>query len=457
MTDAAAITGGDRAAGETDAAASRTAEEVPATRVADDPSPRAADSAGSPGGTFAALRHRNFRLLWISLLVSNSGTWLQNVAQDYLVYRLTGRALDLGYVNGARAIALITLAFVGGTMSDRIDRRKLLLFTQTSFAVLAVLLGILVQCHVVRVWHVVALSFASAVLLAFDQPARQSLIPSLVPREDLANAIALNSVTYSGAAAIGPAVAGPLVALVGMGWAFHLNALSFGAVIFAVAAMRLPAHIPPHQRTEQPQQSVGTAILSGIRYVAASPRLLLLVALLILFSFFAAPYQSLLPVFNGDLYGNSVKTLGWLRAAPGLGSLLGGFLLARYAQTSDRHRLLTIGGFGFSVAIAAFCATADLRIALFTLLISGGLATVFTSTVQTLLQRIAEDRMRGRVMSLFTVCVLGMMPLGAFPLSWAADAVGVRVAVAASAVIAGLAMAVACAALSRARAELPRR
>jgi len=156
-------------------------------------------------GTFAALRHRNFRLMWISLIVSNSGTWLQSVAQDWLVYRLTGRALDLGYVNAARAIALISLSFLGGAIVDRVDKRRLLLVTQTLFTLSAALLGLLVQWRVVQVWHIIALSFFNAVILAVDQPARQALLPQLVPRRDLFNAIALQSVTFTGAAAIGPA------------------------------------------------------------------------------------------------------------------------------------------------------------------------------------------------------------------------------------------------------------
>jgi len=401
--------------------------------VAGDKSPRER-AAGSNAGTFAALRHRNFRLLWIGLLVSNSGTWLQNVAQDYLVYKLTGRALDLGFVNVARAVALIGLPFLGGAIADRVDRRKMLLFTQTMFALLAALLGVLVQTHRVQVWHVIALSFFSAVLLAFDQPVRLALVPSLVPREDLANAIALNSITYSGAAAVGPALAGPLVQVVGLEGAIYLNALSFAAVIYAVIAMQLPASAPRAEGVAP--ESVGGAILAGIRYVLAAPPLLLLVGLLIFFSFFAAPYLSLLPVFNGTIYGNRVDTLGVMRAAPGIGTLLGGFLIARWAETSDKHRLLTIGGIGCCTAILTFCHLSSLPAALLVLLLSGGLYTAFISTMQTLLQRLAEDRMRGRVMSLFTICLLGMWPLGALPLSWASDHYGVRNAVSGGALIA---------------------
>ena len=404
--------------------------------------------------TFAALRHRNFRLLWISLLVSNSGTWLQSVAQDYVVYKLTGRALDLGLVNIVRAVPLILLAFVGGTIADRVDRQKMLLFTQSAFAVLAAALGILVQTGLVQVWHVVLLSFLGAALLAFDQPARQSLIPALVPKEDLANAIALNSVTYTGAAAIGPAIAGPLVALVGLPWAFYLNAASFGAVLFAVAAMRFPAP-QRHSESDSGLESVLSAVTSGLRYVSVSPSLLLLIGLLCAFSLFAAPYQSLLPVFNGAHFGGSVQSLGWLRTAPGIGALVGGFFLARQAQTSDKKRLIFAGGLGFCGSVVLFSWSGLLPLALGILFFTGAFSTVFTSTVQTLLQRLADDRMRGRVMSLFTICVLGMWPLGSLPLAWASDHIGVQAAVSGGAVLAALLIAAALWFARRTAATLP--
>ena len=385
-------------------------------------------STASPrnaSGAFAALQHRNFRLMWISLLVSNSGSWMQNVAQDYLVYDLTHRALDLGLVNLVRAIPLIVLPFFGGTIADRVDRRKLLITTQTLFALTAAILGVLVQMRIVQVWHVIALSFVSAVLLAVDQPARQALLPHLVPRKDFANAIALNSITFVGAAAIGPALAGPLVARVGLSSAFYLNALSFGAVIGAVWALKLP----PASHTVAPER-VGEALVAGLRYVAASPLILLLVSLLMVFSLFALPYQNLLPVFSVRVFHGGVKTLGYLRAAPGAGALTGGFLLAHYAWFRQKGWLALAGSVGLSLAVIAFCAVGWLPGALAILFLAGLLATVFTSTVQTLLQHIPSDQMRGRVMSLFTVAVIGMWPLGTLPMSWLSDRTGVRLAVA---------------------------
>lgn len=384
-------------------------------------------------GTFAALRHRNFRLMWISLIVSNSGTWLQSVAQDWLVYRLTGRALDLGYVNAARALALISLSFLGGAIVDRVDKRRLLLVTQTLFTLSATLLGLLVQWKVVQVWHIIVLSFFNAVVLAVDQPARQALLPQLVPRRDLFNAIALQSITFTGAAAIGPALAGPVVRAVGLAGSFYVNAASFFAVIWAVYALRLPPAPPRHG-----EERVGAALVSGARYILASPELLLLVSLMAVFSLFAVPYQALMPVFAARIFHGAIVVLGTLRAASGVGALVGGFLLAHFSGARHKGWLAVGGGIGFCAALAAFCFTAWLPGAVALLFIVGLFTTVFTSTVLTLLQQITSDQMRGRVMSLFTICMIGLSPLGALPLGWAADRFGVNRATACSALIAGL-------------------
>ncbi|HLV81291.1 MAG TPA: MFS transporter [Chthonomonadaceae bacterium] len=387
----------------------------------------------SRSGTFAALRHRNFRLMWTSLIVSNSGTWLQSVAQDWLVYRLTGRALDLGYVNAARAIALITLSFPGGAIVDRVDKRRLLLLTQTLFTLSAALLGLLAQWRIVQVWHIIALSFFNAVVLAVDQPARQALLPQLVPRRDLFNAIALQSITFTGAAAIGPALAGPVVRAVGLAGSFYVNAASFFAVIWAVYALRLPP-APPRPRGEK----VGEALAAGARYILASAPLRLLIGLMAVFSLFAVPYQALLPVFAARTFHGAIVVLGALRAAPGVGALVSGFLLAHFSGLRHKGWLAVGGGLGFCAALIAFCATAWLPGAIALLFVVGLCTTVFTSTVLTLLQQTTSDQMRGRVMSLFTICMIGLSPLGALPLGWAADRFGVSRAVACGALIAGL-------------------
>jgi len=387
-----------------------------------------------------ALRYRDFRLFWVSLLVSNAGAWLQVVAQDYLVYKLTGRALDLGIVDGVRALALITLPFFGGVVADRVDKRKLLMLTQMLFAAAAALLGFLVASGLVRVWHDVAISLFTAIVLAFDQPARQSLLPRLVPRSALTNAIALNSVSYTGAAALGPALAGPLVALVGLAWAFWINAASYFLVVFAV--WRISADTTPH--AEQRETSARHAVASGVKYVASQPMILYLAAMLAIFSVLAIPYQTLMPVFNDRSFHGDVTTLGWLRAAVGVGSLLGGIGMALHAATGahgvSRKRALFVvaAGLAFAGALVTFALQSALVGGLAMLLLAGCAWTLFQSNVQTLMQHLAEERMRGRVMSLFAVSVIGAWQLGAFPMGWAADRFG-----AARALVAGCALAIA--------------
>ena len=383
--------------------------------------------------TFSALRYRNFRLMWSSLLVSNSGYWLQTVAQDYLVYELSGRALDLGIVSMVRAVPLISLSFFGGAVADRLNQRRVLMVTQSLFAALAGLLGLLVQLHAIRVWHVVAASFFNAVLMSVDNPVRQSLLVRLVPREHLMNAIALNSVTFIGAAAIGPALAGPVVSAFGMAAGFYLNAVSYFAVIWAVWAMRLPGREHHGQR-----EPVRDALVSGLSYIASSPLILLLVSLLMVVTFFAMPYQAMLPVFARRAFGGGLHELSYLRAAPGLGSLLGGLLLARFSSFPRKDFLVLGSCFGMTAALLAFSFTRWLMVALVLLFGVGVLWSVFQSTVQILMQQLTTDQMRGRVMSLFTVSVIGTWPLGALPMSWAADRFGVAAATVCGALVAGL-------------------
>lgn len=357
--------------------------------------------------------------MWVSLLVSNSGAWMQSVAQDLLVYDLTQSALNLGLVSMVKAIAMISLSFVGGTIADRLDKRKLLMFTQISFSACAIVLGLLVSLGVVQVWHVLAISFIHALLLALDQPARQSILPDLVPREHLLNAIALNSVTWVGAAAFGPALAGPVIAVLGMAWGFFLNGLGILTVVRAVWLLKLP------KREDKPTAPVGSAIREGLQYVARSRSILTLIGLLIMVSLMSASYQSLLPVFARLVFAGDYRELGYLRAAPGIGALVGGFILTRIPSSPRRGYWAPIGGLMFGTALLFFSSVSTLWIGLCFLFVGGLALTMMQSVVQTLMQHHAGDVMRGRVMSLYALCVMGIGPLGSLPLGWTADRFGV--------------------------------
>jgi MFS family permease len=388
---------------------------------------------GHRAGTFAALRSQSFRLLWIAMLISNIGTWLQVVAQDLLVYDLTHRALDLGYVYLARAVAIVMVSFIGGALSDRWDKRKLLMTTQVVYAAISMTLGMVVYFGVVQVWHVIVASFLSAMLQGVEQPSRQALVPHLVKQEHLPNALALNSLVFALSAAVGPAIAGPLVSVLGMSWGFFLNALSFVAVFGAVWSMKLsPVQGVPTA------ESLGTQMLSGLRYVVSRSELLLLLSLLMVFGFFAFPYQAMLPVFVRTSFGGGISQFGYLRAAPGVGALIGSFLLAHFSEVPYKGWLMVGAGVGFIAAVITFSATSSFGLALLLICCASLLFTVFQTTLQTLLQLNTTDSMRGRVMGLWAIGMIGMWSLGTLPLSWAADHYGVAMATAGSALIAGL-------------------
>jgi len=385
--------------------------------------------AGSKPKRFAALAHRNYRLLWTGLIVSNVGTWMQMVSQSWLIHEMTGRATDLGILGLTRAVPLIVLSLVGGTLADRLDKRRLLYVTQTLAAAFALLQGALTQLGVIQVWHIWALGFLSASVLAFDQPSRQAMLPYLVPREDFMSAITLMAVTFNGASVLGPALAGLLIPVAGYAAAFYLNGASFAAVIGALVLMRLP---PPAARPAQPP--VLHQVAEGLRYIWRSRTVRSLTLLAAAFGFFGAPYNAMLPVYRVIL-GLDERALGFLSSAPGLGTVLGGLVLTQFAHIRGRGRLLLGSAGVFVIALIAF-ATSRHYVASVALLVAvGACATAFSSTTQTLLQHATDDRMRGRVVSMFTVTVNGFQPLGALDLGWAIDRLGAPLAISAAALL----------------------
>lgn len=388
-------------------------------------------AAGEPPRRFAALAHRNYRLLWTGLIVSNVGTWMQLVSQGWLIHAMTGRATDLGILGLMRAVPLIVLSLVGGTIADRVDKRRLLYLTQALAALFAILQGALAQAGLIQVWHIWALGFAGAAVLAFDQPTRQAMLPHLVPREDFMSAITLFAVTFNGASVLGPALAGLLVPVAGYAWAFYLNGISFGAVLVALALMRLPTPVL------RPPQPVWGQVREGITYIWRHPTLRSLVVLAAAFGFFGAPYNAMLPVYRVVL-GIDERALGFLSSAPGLGTVLGGLVLTtRLAHVRWKGRLLLAAAGAFVVSLIAFAASPSYLLSVALLVAVGACVTAFSSTTQTLLQHATDDRMRGRVVSMFTITVIGFQPLGALDLGWAVDRLGAPLAISLAALVVG--------------------
>ncbi|MGA2689293.1 MAG: MFS transporter [Candidatus Korobacteraceae bacterium] len=359
--------------------------------------------------TFRALRHRDFRLLWIGLAVSAVGTWMQIVAQSLLVLKIThGSAFALGTVSLAQALAFFLFALVGGSVADRLDKRRLLLFTQTGSATLAILLGFLTLFGVIQLWMILVLAFLNGTLLSFDQPARGALVPVLVPQESLGNAISLQAMTFNGAATLGPALAGFGVATLGYAGNFFLNGASFLGVLIALYVMRVPKG-PTHQLSTL--QAIRDA-LGTVRRDAVLPWVLSGYAAML----FLGPSSALiLPVYAVKILHIGPERLGLLFSAAGVGTILGALFLASLDSNPRRGRIFLTGIFIWVVALTGFAITSRFWIAMAALLIFGVGQTLAGTTTITLLQTRAPQQMRGRLMSLNTLLIMGVRPLGDFP------------------------------------------
>jgi MFS family permease len=359
--------------------------------------------------TFRALRYRDFRLLWVGLAVSAIGTWMQIVAQSLLVLKIThGSAFALGTVSLAQALAFLLFALVGGSVADCIDKRRLLIFTQTGSAALAILLGFLTLFGVVQFWMILVLAFLNGTLLSFDQPARNALVPSLVPTENLGNAISLQAMVFNGASTIGPALAGVCVASLGYAGNFFLNGASFLGVLIALYRMRVPS-VSTHQ------QSTFRAIrlaLGTVRRDAVLPWILSGYGALL----FLGPSSALiLPVYAVKILHVGPERLGLLFSSAGVGTILGALFLASRGSSPQRGLIYLAGIFIWVAALTAFALSRWFWISIAALVVFGIGQTLAGTTTITLLQTRVPEQMRGRVMSLNTLLLMGIRPLGDFP------------------------------------------
>ncbi len=356
-----------------------------------------------------ALRSRNYRLFVAGQSVSLVGTWMQQVAMSWLVYRLTGSAVLLGVVGFTSQIPTFLLSPVAGVLADRWNRRRILMLTQALAMVQAAVLAAAVLMGVVQVWHIVALSLVLGVVNAFDIPVRQSFVVEMVAhRDDLGNAIALNSSMVNGARLIGPTVAGLLVASVGEGICFLLNSASYLAVLLALAAMR----IEPRAASAKPGRHVLHELKEGFVYsfgFAPIRSILLLVALM---SLTGMPYTILVPVFAKDILHGGAHTFGFLMTAAGCGALAGTVYLASRGTVLGLGRLIVTSTVFFAVGVAGFALSETLWLSLLSLVVAGYGAMTLVASCNTILQTILEEDKRGRVMSFFTVAFMGMAPFG---------------------------------------------
>lgn len=354
-----------------------------------------------------AMRHRNFRLFVYGQTVSLVGTWMQMIAQTWLIYRLTGSAAALGLITFIGQVPMLVLAPAGGLLADRVPTRRLLLVTQTIAMLLALALGLLTLAHRVQLWHVVASAFLLGAVNAADNPGRQVFAAEAVPREDLMNAIGLNSSMVNTARVLGPAAAGLLVAWLGEGWCFMLNAASFLAVLAALVRM---APMPrPHA---EPGGSALKQIGEGFAFAAGCLPIRRLLLLLGLCSLLGTVYSVLLPIFADQILHGGAMSLGLLGGAGGLGSLAGAVTLALRRKHDSLVSWITGSAFLFGAAQLAFAYSRHLALSALLLVPVGYAFMVVMTSTNTQIQMTVPPAFRGRVMSLHMVMFLGMMPLG---------------------------------------------
>jgi MFS family permease len=366
--------------------------------------------------TLRALRHRNFQLFFGGQLISLIGTWMQTVAESWLVYRLTGSSLLLGSVAFAAQIPVFLMAPIGGTVADRFNRHRIIITTQTLSMVLALTYAGLTIGGFInssRIWPIFVLASLLGIVNAFDIPARQAFIVEMVGREDLMNAIALNSSMFNGARVIGPAVAGIIVAKIGEGWCFFGNGLSYIAVIVGLLLMRV--NVTRHVSNASPLEN----ILEGFRYVRGTRPVRALLLMLGVVSLVAMPYVVLMPVFAKQILHGGARELGILMGATGVGALLGALTLASRTGLKGISIWINAASAGFGLSLILFCGVSyflpqHFWLATATLVPVGFAIMVQMAASNTLIQSMVPDRLRGRVMSVYSMMFMGMAPFGAF-------------------------------------------
>lgn len=384
-------------------------------------------SVTQPRSRLGALAYREFRLLWSGLVISNTGSWMQYLAQGWLVVELASSAsqgaLYLGLVGLVRAVPVLLLSGVAGALADRMDRRRILVVAQCVMGGSALVLGLLTQLNVVRIWEVMIVAAFSSAGAAFDAPTRQSLVPLIVDKRDLMNAIGLNSAAFNGPAIIGPAIAGVLVASIGVVPCFYLNAASYVAVLIAVALM---SPKPPVEGVLRP--GIWREMLAGVRYMRGSTPLMGIMVLSTIVAIVARPYIQLLPAFAKGVIGGGPGTLGILGSAAGAGALTGSIVTAFIGLKRHRGRVLIGAACGAGISLVLFASTRTELTAAAALILLGATIMLFMGMANTLLQTYTRIDMRGRVMALYTMTFLGLMPFGTWVLGSVASVSSLPVA-----------------------------
>jgi MFS family permease len=411
---------------------------VPDSIIPNTPGENSSASASSDLGktgrlpvTLRSLEHRDFQLFFSGQLISLIGTWMQTIAEAWLVYRLTGSSLLLGAAGFAAQFPVFLVAPLGGIVADRCNRHRVVIATQVAPMILALILAGLTLTRVVRVWQIFVLAALLGIVKAFDIPARQSFLVDMVGKEDLMNAIALNSSMFNAARVLGPAIAGILVAKIGEGWCFFANGISYIAVIIGLLMMRVerPAYLA------QPASPLAH-IVEGFRFVRHTRPIRALLLLLGVVSLVAMPYTVLMPIFADRILHGGARGLGILMGATGVGALLGALTLASRSGVRGLGRWVAYSCAGFGLSLVLFAFSRWFWISAAFLLPVGFCMMLEMSSSNTLIQAMVPDQLRGRVMAVYSMMFMGMAPFGALLAGAAADHLGAPVTVAIGAVAA---------------------
>ncbi len=372
-----------------------------------------------PRQMISSLRQRNYRLFFFGQLVSVAGTWMQTVAQSFVVLDLTHSGTQLGLTTAVRFLPMFLFGPLGGVFADRMDKRRVLYLTQTLAGLLAAAFAVLVGTGSIRLWVVYLLALALGFVNVFDNPARQAFISEMVTAEDLPNAVTLNSVAMNMARVFGAALGGVIAAALGLALCFGINALSFGAVLISLAAMRGSELFPAARLPRRKRQ-----VREGLRYVRSTPELLIPLVMIAVIGTLAWEFQVSLPLMANKVFGGGAAAYGVMASVMGVGAVVGGLISA--ARPRPRARALCLAAIGWGIAILAAAAAPSLPLELAALVFVGYGSITFNSLAKTTLQLAAEPTMRGRVMALWALAWLGSTPIGGPIVGWVGQDVGAR-------------------------------
>lgn len=371
---------------------------------------------------FSALYNRNFRLYWFGQLVSLTGTWMHSAAQGWLVLKLTDSPFYLGLVGAAASLPSVVFSLAGGVAADRFSKRKILLAAQFVLMFLALLLAFLVMADVVTVWHVVVIAFFVGTTRAFDIPARQSFFIEMVGKDNLMNAIALNSAAFNGSRVIGPSIAGFIISFMGIAACFFINSLSFLAAIIGLMLIRI--EVP--EKMEEVRKGVMEEFKEGVGYIFSEQGVSTLLIFIAVTGFFGLPYISFLPVYARDILKTGAAGYGILMSVAGAGAFAGAVSLVLKGDSYKKGLLLAVSGIVFSISLLIFSFSTAAWLSYIMLFFVGWGAVSHIATANSMLQLAVPDRLRGRVMSAFTLVFLGTATLGNLAIGSLAHYVGTQ-------------------------------